>query len=234
MTALLAPPPNSRLWSSMPGWGIVADLTPPELIEARHLRVLRKVIVAGLALVVVLCAGAYVLAVQKDSSAKDARDAITTRTALLNQRLDAPAFRNVVKMQGTVAQVQSRVALLMKDDVDLSLLLAKIRKALPATMVINSLSLTLNPGSATAPGAAGTGLDTAGQAVIGTVTVAGSGRTLDDLPAYVDRLASVDGLVNLVPTSNQAAKGAAQFSLSFQVTDKLYSHRYDATSKGGK
>jgi hypothetical protein len=40
--------------------------------------------------------------------------------------------------------------------------------------------------------------------------------------------------VNLVPTSNQAAKGAAQFSLSFQVTDKLYSHRYEATSKGGK
>ena len=52
-------------WSSMPGWGIVADLTPPELIASRHLKVLRKWIVLGLVVLVVACVAGYVLAAQK-------------------------------------------------------------------------------------------------------------------------------------------------------------------------
>jgi hypothetical protein len=234
MTALLAPPPGSQLWSSMPGWGIAADLTPRELIEERHLRVLRKLIAAGLALVVVLCTGGYVLAVKKYSSATGTRDAITTRSQQLQQQLHSKSFRNVVRVQGTLTKVQSQVSALMKDDVDLPALLTKLRTALPASMAINSLSVTLTPGGAAAVSAAGTGLDTSGQVAIGTVTVSGSGRTLDDLPTYVDRLAKVGGVVNLVPTSNQTGKGGAQFSLSFTVTDKLYSHRYDVANTGGK
>ena len=55
----------------MPGWGIVADLTPPELIAARGLRVLRKRIVAALVVIVLLCAGGYVWAAAKDNAADD-------------------------------------------------------------------------------------------------------------------------------------------------------------------
>ena len=101
-------------------------------------------------------------------------------------------------------------------------------------MSISSLSVTF---TATGPGpAAGAvpGLDTSGHQLIGTITVAGSGRTLDDLPAYVDRLSSVTGVVNLVPTSNQASKGGAEFSLYFAMTDELYSHHYDVSTVGSK
>jgi hypothetical protein len=234
INTLLAPPPDNRLWSSMPGWGIFADLTPPELIAARHLRVLRKLIFAGLALVVIVCAGAYGLAIQKHSTAADARSAITQRTQQLHQQLQSKAFRNVVRMQGTVAQVQGEVATLLKGDVDLPTLLGKVRTALPASMTINSLSVTVNPAGTASSAASGSSLDTSGHLVIGTVVVGGSSRTLDDLPTYVDRLASVSGVANLVPTSNQSDAGGVKFSLAFAITDKLYSHRYDVTNTGGK
>ncbi len=235
ISALLTPPPpDNRLWSSMPGWGIVADLTPPELIAERHLRVLRKVIVAALSLVLVLCAAGYVLAVRQHSSAADAADAVNARTTQLQQQLADPSFRNVVRMQGTLAKVQGQVAVLMKDDVDLPGLLSKVRTAAPASIALTTLTVTMNT-SATAPGTTTTGLDTSGHTVIGTVVVAGSGKTLDDLPAYIDRLAKIPGVVNLVPTTNLAAQGSVAFSLAFAVTDKLYSHRYDvSTTTGGK
>lgn len=234
ISALLTPPPpDNRLWSSMPGWGIVADLTPPELIAERHLRVLRKVIVAALSLVLVLCAAGYALAVRQHSSAADAGNAVNARTAQLQQQLADPTFRNVVQMQGTLAKVQAQVAILMKDDVDLPALLTKVRAVAPASIALSTLTVTMNT-SATAPGTT-TGLDTSGHTVIGTVVVAGSGKTLDDLPAYIDRLARISGVVNLVPTTNLSAQGSVAFSLAFAVTDKLYSHRYDVSNTpGGK
>jgi type IV pilus assembly protein PilN len=234
MTALLAPSPDNRLWSSMPGWGIVADLTPPELIARRHLRVLRKLIIAGLTLVVLLCAAGFAFAFQKDASAVDARNDVIARTNQLQRQLQSPAFRHVVEMKGTVAKVQAQVALLMKDDVDLPALLTKVRAALPASMAINNLTVTLNSAATAAAGSTGRGLDTSGHTVIGTVIIAGSSKTLDDLPAYIDRLAKVAGVVNLVPTSNLLSKDTAQFTLSFAVTDKLFSHRYDVKNVGGK
>jgi type IV pilus assembly protein PilN len=234
MTAVLAPPTDDQLWSSMPGWGIVADLTPPELIARRHLRVLRKLIIAGLTVVVVLCAAGFALAVQKHASARDDRNAITTRSAQLERELHSGPYEQVVTMQGTLAKVQAQVATLMKFDIDLPALLAKVRTVLPASMAINTLTVTMNTAAAAPVGTGGTGLDTSGHTVIGTVTISGSSKTLDDLPAYIDRLAKLRGVVNLVPTSNLVTKGTAQFTLSFAVTDTLYSHRYDAKNTGGK
>jgi type IV pilus assembly protein PilN len=233
MTTLLAPPTDDRLWSSMPGWGIVADLTPPELIARRHLRVLRKLIVVGLTLVVVACAGGFALAYQKNASADSDHNAVTAGNEQLSRQLDSPAFRHVVQIQGTVTKVQGQVAALMKNDVDLPTLLATLNADLPDTMAISGLTVTLTSAT-TAVTAGGTGLDTSGKTVIGTVTVTGSGRTLDDLPEYIDRLAKVTGVANLVPTSNLADKGSAKFNLTFELTSKLYSHRYDASTAGNK
>jgi type IV pilus assembly protein PilN len=237
ISALLTPPPpppDNRLWSSMPGWGIVADLTPPELIAERHLRVLRKYIVVGLALVVVLCGSGYALAVQKHSTAADARNAITARTEQLQQQLENKSFSNVVRIQGTLAQVQVQVAALLKNDVDLPALLGKVRAALPASMAINTMSVTLTPAGTAAAGGAAPTLDTSGHLVIGTVVVGGSSKTLDDLPTYVDRLAKVKGISNLVPTSNGSDTDGVKFSLAFAITDRLYSHRYDVATTGSK
>ena len=46
--------PPVQLWSAMPGWGIAADLTPPEIINARQLKLLRKLLGGGLVALLVL------------------------------------------------------------------------------------------------------------------------------------------------------------------------------------
>jgi hypothetical protein len=122
----------------------------------------------------------------------------------------------------------------LKNDVDLPTLLGKVRAALPASMAINAMTVTLTPAGTGAAGATAPTLDTSGHLVIGTVVVGGSSRTLDDLPTYVDRLAKVKGIANLVPTSNGSDTEGVKFSLAFAITDRLYSHRYDAATTGSK
>ncbi|MCU1659194.1 MAG: Fimbrial assembly family protein [Pseudonocardiales bacterium] len=221
---------DQQLWNTMPGWGIVADLTPPELVAIRRLRVLRKLIVVGLAAVVVLCAGGYVLAMTKHSAAASAVGDANARTTQL--QAEANKYSRVTRIQGSITQIQGKVATLMKTDVNLPELLGKIRADLPGSMAISQLTLTLTkvPGS----NAAGSVLDTSGHIKIGSVTMSGSGRTLDDLPAYVDHLNQIPGLSNVVPGSNTAGARSTQFSLTFDLTDQLYSHRYDVSTAGGK
>ena len=52
---MTATPPPAQLWSTMPGWGIAADLTPPELINSRALKTLRKWLGAGLVVLLLAC-----------------------------------------------------------------------------------------------------------------------------------------------------------------------------------
>jgi hypothetical protein len=98
---------------------------------------------------------------------------------------------------------------------------------LPPTMAITQQSITIS-GSGVAGATAG-GLDVSGAARIGTVTMSGTGQTLDDLSDYVDRLQAVPGIVDVVPLANAvtAAGGAGtQFSLTVGLTDVLLSNRF--------
>jgi type IV pilus assembly protein PilN len=229
MTAVLNRPDSPPQWGVMPGWNIVADLTPPELINTRWLAVLRRRIVAGLVAVVLLCAAAYFYSVQQSSSASDAADAAATATIGLQNA--AKKYAPISQMETTVDGIRAQVAEVMKDDVDVPKVVAAIRDALPNTMSIQSMTVTLNAGGAAA--ASPNGLDASGQSEIGTVAMSGSGRTLDDLPAFVDKLVALPGVVNVLPASNTVSSGIAQFSVTLSLTEKLYSHRYDMANTGG-
>ena len=221
-------------WSSMPGWGIVADLTPPELIASRHLKVLRKWIVTGLVLLLVACAGGYVLAARKHSAASSALADVQVRTTQL--QVNARQYAGITTLQSTVTGVQTQIARLMGADVDLVKLLGEIRSSLPATMTIKQETVTLSLAGVAAAGASksGVGLDTSGHPQIGNITISGSGHSLVDLSAYVDKLKVIPGVVNVVPVSNTADQTGMQFSLSLGLTDVLLSHRFDVSKNGGK
>lgn len=228
MTAIVEP--KAPLWSTRPGWGIAADLIPPELINSRQLTLLRKLMVGGLALLLLICAGGYYLAKRQNTAASAASETVAART--LQLRNDARQYANVTRIQGTVAQVQGQVATLMTGDVDLVALLKSLRTSLPAPMTINQESVTITPATLTAAAAgSGTGLDTSGLARIGTITLGGTGRALTDLATYVDRLKAVPGLVDVTPVSNTADKGGTQYSLTVGLTSAALSHRYDVSKK---
>jgi Tfp pilus assembly protein PilO len=215
----------------MPGWGIAADLTPPELVASRRLHKLRKAIVVCLVLVVLLCVAGYAWAFLRHSSASSDLDAANARTAQLTAQ--QARYAGVTQIQSTTAGVQSKVAALMKDDVDVPKLLADLRAALPATMAIKQLSLTLTPESAHAVTGAVVPLPSA-HATIGKITMSGSGRAFDDLSSYVEKLAAIPGVTNVLPGTNVADAAGTQFSLTLDLTDQLYSHRYDTNKAGGK
>ncbi len=230
MTAVLAP---GQIWSTMPGWGIVADLTPPELLASRRLRVVRRVIAAAMMVLLALCLLAYSLAVLQSRSASTSLGAENARTRTL--QAETHRYREVIQIRGTLKQVQSQVATLMAADTGFSALIGQLRKQLPPTMTISQVQLTLNVPGAAAASTATTGvLDTSAHAHIGSLTVSGTGSRLADLAMFVDRLAAVKGFTDVLPTANQSTGASTKYAVTAAFTDELLSHQYDPGKNGGK
>jgi Tfp pilus assembly protein PilO len=237
-TATLSSP--KELWSSMPGWGIVADLLPPEILAARRVRVLRKRIITALVAVAVLCVAGYGYAfwqAHKASAALESEQAVTAQLQQQQRR-----YAEVVKIQGSITAVGKQVGTLLANDVDFATLMDSIIRQLPAGVILSQMSVTLDAVTAksTTGGVAvgGGALDTSGRKHIGSILLTGQASDLAQVAAYVDKLTATPGLVGVFPTSQQVTGKAVQFSLQVVPTDQLLSHRYDptntATNTGGK
>jgi hypothetical protein len=224
-TAIMEQQPTQ--WNSMPGWDIAVDLIPPELVNARRLTVLRKLMAAGIIALLVLCAGGYYLAARDNASAAADLAAVQDQTARL--QAEGRQYASVVSIQGSVRQVETQIARVMSGDVDLVALMRAVQSSLPTTMTIGQESITISV-AAVAGGAGATpsgGLDTSGRPRIGTITLTGTGQTLTDLSKLVDNLTAVPGLVDVLPISNTASDTGTQYNLTIGLTNELLSHRFD-------
>lgn len=222
MTTVTSRPEGPSRGGAMPAWGIVANLIPPELVESRWVAVLQRRIALGLALTAVLCAAGYAYAVVQVRSATDEAQAANERTVYLNRSADK--YVGITQIETTVTGLDSQLATVMANDVDVAGVVASIRRDLPTSMSMETISLTLSSESTTEDTAM---LDRSGRPTIGTVTISGSGKGLDDLPSFVDGLSAVRGFANVLPTSNLVSDGISQFSVAFTLTDQLYTRRYN-------
>jgi hypothetical protein len=223
----------ATLWSTMPGWGIVANLTPPELIATRKLKTIRKALVAGFVLLLVIGVACYSLAVLANrSAASDLAGEQSRTTQLLAQQ---HKYQRSVQVQGSITQVQGQLAGLLTYDVDHAALVKEIRAKLPANMTISQLTITIDAGSGTTPAPSGGGsLDASGSTHIGTVALAGNEQRIGDVATYVNALASVPGVVTPYPGSSTVTETAVRWSAQLTLTADLLTHRYDTTKKGSK
>jgi len=226
-TSAVKPP---ALGGAIPGWAVAADLTPPELINARQLTSLRKLMAIGIVALLVVCAGGFYLAAEENSSASTDLASVQDRTAEL--RGIAQGYSDVVSIQGSISQVQTQIAQVMGGDVDLVALIGDLQNSLKDGMSINQIAIVISvsgvAGANSAPAASG--LDTSGLPRIGTITMSGTGQTLDDAADYVDRLQAVTGIVDVLPIANNSfASGSAgtQFNLTMGLTNALLTHRFD-------
>jgi flagellar basal body-associated protein FliL len=96
------------LWSTLPGWGIVANLLPPEIIQARRVRVVRRMVVMITVVVVVLCVVGYGLAFWRSHGAEQKLNAEQAKTSQL--QAEQRKYVAVSQIQGSIAQVQSQLA----------------------------------------------------------------------------------------------------------------------------
>lgn len=217
---------DQQQWSARPGWGIAADLTPPELLAARRRQKQRKVIAAALAALLVLCGAGYVLTVRQHNSARDSVTLARDETTALQAQ--AKAYSNVTQIETKVSKIDKQLAAVLASDVDFAGLLRTLRGELPGTMTIKTVSVSLATNTATASAS------TSGHPVIGTVILGGSALTYVDVSHYVDTLTATDGIVDVVPTSAQASKSGVQYNITFNITDQVLTHRYDRANTGGK
>lgn len=222
-----------ELWSTMPGWGIVANLTPPELIAARKLKTIRKALLVGLALLLVIGIGCYTMAfLSHRAAASDLSDEQARTTQLQAQQ---HKYQRAVQVQNSITGVQSQLGGLLKYDVDQAALVERIRAKLPPNMTISALTITIDaaPGTTAAPIGAGS-LDASGSTHIGTVALAGNEQHISDVAAYVNALATLPGVVAPYPGSSTVTETAVQWSAQLTLTGDLLTHRYDTVKKGSK
>lgn len=228
----LTAPPASQLWSTMPGWGITANLLPPEIVAARRLRSVRKMIVLAMVLVVILGAAGYAYAVfqQRGAESALAAEQATTTELVAKQH----KYAEVVQISGDILQIKSELATAMTGDVDTAKLISAVIKQLPRGGTVSQVELALQTSTAAqgAPAAetGGAALDTSGQLHIGTMSLTGTARSMPDVAAFVTRLGAVPGVVGVFPSSQGTATGAVQFTVLLTVTDRVLSHRYDAAA----
>lgn len=231
MTAVVERP--TELWSAMPGWGIVADLTPPELLAARQLTVIRKVLVAAVSLILVLGVLGFGLATLRQHSAASALSQENARTEQLIR--EQQKYQGAVRVQGSISQVQTQLAGLLSSDVDLGSLVGQLRAKLPAGMTIDTMSVTINTGAvSTSSNTGAAALDASGSKHIGDVSIGGSGHRLSDVSAYVDALNAIPGIVTPYPASSANSNTGVAYTVQLTLTSKLFTHRYDGNKSGAK
>jgi hypothetical protein len=203
---------ESESWTTPAGWGIWADLTPPELLVA-------------LVALVVLVIAVYGLLMVRSHEATDAVTAQQTRTSALEaQELQ---YGSVTQIKGTVAQVQSQLSQLMVGDVEVAPLLRSVAAVWPRTITITGEQVTL---SGAAAAAAGTSLDTTDTPQIGKVSLTGDAPTLNAFAGYLAALQTVRGMTDVSPGSTGITPTGISFTVTMSITDVLLSHRYDLTS----
>ncbi|MDQ2958243.1 MAG: hypothetical protein M3Y42_14920 [Actinomycetota bacterium] len=222
-----------ELWSTMPGWGIVANLTPPELIAARKLKTIRKALVASFAALLVIGIGLYMLAFLGHRSAVSELSQEQARTTQLIA--EQHKYQRAVQVRNSIDEVQRQLGGLLTDDVDQATLVARIRAKLPAGMTISQLTITIDAASGTTAPPAGAGsLDASGSTHIGTVTLAGNEQHISDVAAFVNALAALPGVVTPYPGSSSKTDTSVQWSAQLTLTADLLTHRYDTAKKGSK
>src|SRR5690242_9838495 len=195
----LTAPPASQLWSSMPGWGITANLLPPELIAARRLKTVRKMIVAALVLVVALGAAGYGYGMYEQDGAESALSTEQARTAqLLAQQ---QKYQEVVTISGSITQIKGQLATLMTGDVDVAKLIGVVAARQPHHGTITQLSATLvsDPSQPTSTDGGASVFDTSGQTHIGTMSITGTAPSMPDVAAFVNQLGGTPGIVGVFP-----------------------------------
>jgi hypothetical protein len=216
-------------WATRPGWGIAVDLTPGEVVQARHVKVHKRLI--GLALLVLLALVVGVVLVVQDakSTAQGSYDNAQLRTTQLTA--ETQQFTVLTTMQRVIDQTTAQTATLMGQDVDFVNLMARIRAALPPELELGTATVIMSPPVQAPVAAEGTTPTPVpvptGPQIIGSVTLSGTGGKIRQVSPFVSVLNHLRGVVDVIPTSIGKTDDGIQFTLTLNITDELYTHRYD-------
>ncbi len=212
---------------------IVADLLPAEIVEHRRGRAARRIVLAGLVVLVVLFGAWYGVALYQTSSARQALSRVEDDVSRLQAQQNR--YADVVGAEAESKKIDSALAALMADDLQWSKVMGAIRRAAPEGVVPNQVIGDLSTGTGNSASAAGGAVDLpneSGHKIIGKITIAGTAGSKGQVGAYVDALAKVDGLTDVLLVSTNADDGTTKFNLQASLTDAVLGGRFSAKTTG--
>lgn len=215
----------------MPGWGIVADLMPPEVLDERRVHAVKQKVLLSIVFLLVLCIALFAFTFMRKQAASNALDKESARTTEL--RSEQAKYSDITAVQSVISSVKAQMATLLASDVNWPQVMGQLHAAMPVGMTISAVQIndtaadTKVGGSASANG--GDVLDTSGHSHVATIVINGNAQSPNDVAKFVSTLSKVDGYVGLFPSSTRGTKGATQYTVSVTLTDALLTHRYDVT-----
>jgi hypothetical protein len=236
MTAILRPTEHEasarRALRILP---IAANLLPVEIVEARRVRKVRRIVLSALAVFAVLLAAWYAKASYETSTARsDLRNVEDDAQRLLRQQ---QAFAEVVGTQAESQAIRTQLSSLLTTDLRWSRLLWCLRKAALGGVRVTDVFGSLGSSPSASAGAGGSSASQlpspSGKKPVGTLTVTGSGPSQEAIAAYIDTLAIVEGLGNPLLGDVTTQNGVLQFTVKLDVTSAALGGRYTPQSSGG-
>jgi type IV pilus assembly protein PilN len=216
---------GTQLWSSMPGWGIAVNMLPPEIIAARRIRVIHKMLISALAVIVVLGLLGFGYAYWQVHSASSGLTAVQSQTTQLESQ--QVKYNPVLVLQAEIAHIAEELTTLTTNTVNLPHLVLQVAALAPHPGQLTKIDvevLAAAPANTSGATPDNTGsLDSSGLPHIGVITVGGTVRSVADVAAYARALNALPGIVEVFPTSAQASTGGLSYTIEMTMTDQLLS-----------
>jgi hypothetical protein len=204
---------------------VEANLLPVEIVEERRGRRARRVAIASLVVIVVLTTAWYGQAKFETSVADDSvRLAEDDAQRVVRQQRD---FADLVATRAESQGIESRLSGLLAGDLQWSRLLFSIRLQAPNGVRPNGVVGSLSDDTAAVEAIQAR---TAG-AVVGKLTVSGSGTSRAAVATYVDRLGRISGLANPLLSSATETEGLVQFAVQLDITTAALGGRHTSEVK---
>lgn len=209
-----------------------ADLLPDEILDARQSLIMRKRVLVGLAVLVVILIGWFGLARWQTSSAGDDLDTVKQDSVALAQ--EQARYAPLVRAQDDVKSIDARLRTLMAGDLPWQRMLSTLRADAPRGVTLTNVTGSVTTGVVTSSGVTGTTntqaqpdvLNQTGSRAVGTLTITGTAPTKASVAGYADRLAKSKGLAAPLISSVTVANRAVTFTMNVLITTNALGGRY--------
>jgi Tfp pilus assembly protein PilN len=226
---MMSTPTLSRTQPSVEGElripAVEANLLPVEIVEERRGRRAKRIAVAALVVITILTTAWYGQARFQTSAAEDGlRLAEDAAQRVVRQQRD---FADLVETQAESKGIESRLSGLLAADLQWSRLLLSIRLQAPSGVSVKAVVGSLSDD----PAAVGAIQTRPPGAVIGKLTVSGTGGSRAAVATYVDRLGRITGLANPLLNSTTETEGQLQFAVQLDITTAALGGRHTSEAK---
>lgn len=206
---------------------VAANLLPSEIIDARRMRKVRRMVIFTIIPFLAMLAGWYVLASVQTSLAE--RDLAQAEDGVQFLQQQQKKFSEVTRARAESADIGEQLKTLFAGDIAWAELVRPLQSVAPEGIVLTDVSaLKATSGSAGAQPAGGTVAEP-----VGLLTVSGRAPSKAVAASYVDALGRVHGLANPLLTSAVNKDGLLQFTVQVDITADAVGGRYTAASDKG-